>query len=332
MGSSSSSFASLPRRLAGKRQSSATGPVTSAAASNPTPQEQPTKSTSTTPSKSPSASDVTIPKEYVFPQDKLKRKLDDPTKTPLVLVACGSFSPVTVLHLEMFELAQRHVEKTEFEIVGNYMSPCSDTYGKSSLVPVHHRIEMCRLAIEETRSNVMIDEWEALRRDSNGLPVYTRTADVLRRLDEQLNDVLGGIATPDNDKTVRAKVMMLIGADLAQTMSDPKLWAPADIDVLLGYYGAFIVERPHTCDIRQAVEPLSKYKDNIWVVPSFLNDVSSTKVRAQIRNGESAADLCKSVMEYIKNQQLYADAPVAKKEETRTDHETVPAVAVSTQA
>lgn len=119
MGSSSSSFASLPRRLAGKQ----------ATISTPDPPQEPT-------------SPITTPREYSFPQDKLKRRLQNPDKTPLVLVACGSFSPVTVLHLEMFELAQRHIENTDFEIVGNYMSPCSDTYGKSSLVPVNHRIDM----------------------------------------------------------------------------------------------------------------------------------------------------------------------------------------------
>lgn len=121
MGSSSSSFASLPRRLAGKHQT----PV-------PTP-DQPQQ---------PPSNVITTPREYAFPQHRLKRRLQNPDRTPLVLVACGSFSPVTVLHLEMFELAQRHIENTDFEIVGNYMSPCSDTYGKSSLVPVHHRIEM----------------------------------------------------------------------------------------------------------------------------------------------------------------------------------------------
>jgi hypothetical protein len=83
-----------------------------------------------------------LSQEYAFPHDKLRRRLRGANKTPLVLVACGSFSPVTVLHLDMFELAERHIERTKFEIVGNYMSPCSDTYGKSSLVPVHHRIEM----------------------------------------------------------------------------------------------------------------------------------------------------------------------------------------------
>lgn len=31
--------------------------------------------------------------DYQFPTNRLKRSLEDPSKTPLVLVACGSFSP-----------------------------------------------------------------------------------------------------------------------------------------------------------------------------------------------------------------------------------------------
>jgi nicotinamide mononucleotide adenylyltransferase len=80
---------------------------------------------------------------YTFPQAKLRRKLLRANKTPLVLVACGSFSPITVLHLQLFELAARYAEEsTEFEIVGNYLSPCSDTYGKTDLAPSQHRIAM----------------------------------------------------------------------------------------------------------------------------------------------------------------------------------------------
>ncbi|PNP40525.1 hypothetical protein TGAMA5MH_07522 [Trichoderma gamsii] len=249
---------------------------------------------------------------YSFPHDRLKRRLTRANKTPLVLVSCGSFSPPTSLHMSMFSVAESYVDHTGYELVGSYMSPCSDTYGKSSLVPAHHRINMCRLAIEQTNSNAMIDDWETLRRDEDGHPVYTRTADVLKRLDEQLNDVLGGIQAVDGT-FVRARVMLLIGADLALTMSDPKVWAPADIDVLLGYYGAFIVERPALCDIQEAIQPLKKYNDNIMVVPSFQNDVSSTKARAQIRNGEVAQDLPRSVYDYIKLHHLYQSAPAKER-------------------
>ena len=154
----------------------------------------------------------------------------------------------------------------------------------------------------------MIDEWETLRRDGAGRPVYTCTADVLKRLDEQLNDVMGGIQTVDGS-FVRARVMLLIGADLALTMSNPVVWEPADIDVLLGYYGAFVVERPSQCDINDAMEPLKKYHDKIWVVPSFPNDVSSTRVRSQIQNGDVSMDLSKPVSEYIKRHRLYQKTP-----------------------
>ena len=40
-----------------------------------------------------------------FPHDRLRHIQNDPSRTPLILVACGSFSPVTNLHLRMFEMA-----------------------------------------------------------------------------------------------------------------------------------------------------------------------------------------------------------------------------------
>ncbi|KAJ6789899.1 hypothetical protein PWT90_03413 [Aphanocladium album] len=249
------------------------------------------------------------PTAYAFPANKLKRRLTQPGKTPLVLVACGSFSPITKLHVQMFELATRHIPRTEFEIVGNYLSPCSDAYNKSSLVPAHHRLQMCELAVENLATTaIQVDDWEATRLDpSTGRPLYSRTADVLRHFDSEINNVLGGIESVDGTSRVRARIMLLIGADLALTMSNPKVWAPADIDVLLGYYGAFIVERPHQCAIRDAIAPLSKYKDNIWVVDSFDNDISSTKVRAQIQNREQSMDIPGAVFKYIKLHRLYLD-------------------------
>ncbi|CAF9907413.1 MAG: hypothetical protein HETSPECPRED_007122 [Heterodermia speciosa] len=46
--------------------------------------------------------------DYVFPDSKVKRTAET-GKQPIVLVACGSFSPVTFLHLRMFEIALDHV-------------------------------------------------------------------------------------------------------------------------------------------------------------------------------------------------------------------------------
>jgi nicotinamide mononucleotide adenylyltransferase len=168
----------------------------------------------------------------------------------------------------MFELAEKYVKQRDpgFEIVGNYMSPCSDAYQKASLAPAHHRIQstlfmlgsqkrgerevpahnlatVCSLAVDtDSKATITIDPWETVRTDDSGKPLYSPTVDVLRHFDHEINNVLGGIETVDGRFT-SARIMLLIGADLAATMSDPKIWDPADIDVLLGHYGAFVVER-----------------------------------------------------------------------------------------
>lgn len=77
---------------------------------------------------------------YSFPQDRLKRVMNDSSKTPLLLVACGSFSPITYLHLRMFEMAADYVKfNTDFELVGGYLSPVSDAYKKAGLASAEHR-------------------------------------------------------------------------------------------------------------------------------------------------------------------------------------------------
>jgi nicotinamide mononucleotide adenylyltransferase len=77
---------------------------------------------------------------YTFPDYRLKKTMDDPSKTPLLLVACGSFSPITFLHLRMFIMAGDYVKfSTDFEIVGGYLSPVSDAYKKAGLASAEHR-------------------------------------------------------------------------------------------------------------------------------------------------------------------------------------------------
>lgn len=86
------------------------------------------------------AESFTDPPNYSFPHHRLSRTLRDPSKTPIVLVACGSFSPVTYLHLRMFEMAKDYVrQNTDFEIVGAYLSPVSDQYKKPGLLSARHR-------------------------------------------------------------------------------------------------------------------------------------------------------------------------------------------------
>ncbi|KAJ2993070.1 hypothetical protein HDV02_002661 [Globomyces sp. JEL0801] len=122
---------------------------------------------------------IDTPPGYTLPRHKLKTKLKDSTKTPLVVVGCGSYSPVTYLHLRMFEMGFDYIGDTdEFEIIGGYFSPVSDAYAKPGLAPC---------------TWIMVDTWEPSQ------TTYTRTARVLEHFEFELNgkDGDGGFLLED---------------------------------------------------------------------------------------------------------------------------------------
>jgi len=246
-------------------------------------------------------SDLSNPPNYSFPSHRLSRILHNPQKHPIVLVACGSFSPVTYLHLRMFEMAKDYVrQNTDYEIVGGYLSPVSDKYKKPGLLNAHHRSTMCTLAAEQTSSWLMVDTWEAYQD-------YKRTAIVLDHFDHEINTVLGGAHTEDGEHR-DVKVMLLAGSDLIGTMSEPGVWSYADLDHILGRYGTFIVERQGSA-MDQATDSLAKWRDNIHLISQLIqNDVSSTKVRLFLRRGLSVRYLSPlSVVDYIEQNGLYLE-------------------------
>ncbi|KAI9769100.1 MAG: hypothetical protein M1840_004451 [Geoglossum simile] len=221
--------------------------------------------------------------------------MDEPSKTPLCLVACGSFSPITYLHLRMFEMAADYVKfNTDFEIVGGYLSPVSDAYKKAGLASAEHRIQMCRMAVNQT-DWLMVDDWEATQKD------YQTTAIVLDHFEHEINKVLGGERKP-------VRIALLAGADLIQTMSTPGLWSKKDLDHILGRYGSFIIERTGT-DIDDALASLQEWKDKIYVIEQTVhNDISSTKIRLFLKREMSVQYLIPApVIQYIKDNRLYED-------------------------
>lgn len=237
---------------------------------------------------------------YTFPTERLKRRIEDSSKEPLVLIACGSFSPITFLHLRMFEMAADYARfNTNFEVCGAYLSAVGDAYKKTGLVKAEHRINMCNLAVEQS-SWISVDPWEALHEE------YLETAKVLDHFEHEINDVRGGIETPNGRK--KAKIALLAGADLIQTMSTPGVWAAKDIDYILSNFGAFIVERSGT-DIDEALSTLQKWKDNIHVIQQLVqNDISSTKIRLFRRRDMSIRYLVpEPVVKYIEENGLYGD-------------------------
>ncbi|KAK6339357.1 hypothetical protein TWF718_008777 [Orbilia javanica] len=252
---------------------------------------------------------------YEFPTVRLRDTLTDPSKTPLALVACGSFSPITHLHLRIFEMASDYCKlDTNFEVMGGYLSAVSDAYKKQGLAPAKHRVHMCQVACEQTSSWLQVDTWEPF------CPEYLPTAKVLDHFDYELNTVRGGAKVVDSEgKEIDRKpykIVLLAGSDLIMTMSEPGVWAPEDLDHILGKYGAFIVERAGT-DIDAALANLQAWKENIYVIRQLIqNDISSTKIRNFLKQGMSVLYLIPaSVINYIVENGLYVDEYNKKIEE-----------------
>jgi nicotinate (nicotinamide) nucleotide adenylyltransferase len=235
--------------------------------------------------------------DYTFPEHRLRTVLDgkppttpplhilfcndtngfvDDTKEPLIIVACGSYSPVTYLHLRLFEMAADAViENTNYEIMGGFFSPVSDSYLKPGLVAGRHRVRMCELACERTSNWLMVDAWEALQ------PDYSPTARVLDHFEEEINGKRGGVRTAGGAAR-RCKIMLLAGGDLITSMGEPGVWADADLEHILGRYGCIIVERTGSdvWGFLLSHDILYKSRKNIVVIKQLIyNDISSTKVR-----------------------------------------------------
>ena len=175
------------------------------------------------------------------------------------------------------------------------------TYRTTQNLTLIRRVAMCQLAIDKASNWLMVDTWEAEKKD------YQPTAKVLDHFDHEINVVRKGIDTGDgNRKPVR--IALLAGADLIQTMSTPGVWSEKDLEHILGRYGSFIIERYGT-DIDEALASLQTYRENIYVIQQLIqNDVSSTKIRLFLRRGMSVQYLIPApVVEYIEQNHLYED-------------------------
>ncbi|KAI5795041.1 hypothetical protein EDC01DRAFT_653790 [Geopyxis carbonaria] len=257
------------------------------------------------------------PETYTFPSSRLARTLSDPSKTPLVLVACGSFSPITHMHLRMFEMAVDHVRQNmadEYEVVAGYISPVSDRYNKAGLASAAHRIRMCELACDQTSDWLMVDAWEAIQ------PAYQPTAVVLDHFGAEINGALGGIAPYEGapkSEYRQARISLLCGADLLMSML-PGVWSTADLDHILGTYGLFCIERSGS-SVAEALAQLKELNPdwvrNIHTIRQLIpNDISSTSIRQFLRNGLSVHYLLPwCVIEYIRYHGLYLDEAKEKR-------------------
>ncbi|KAG8568367.1 hypothetical protein GDO81_013969 [Engystomops pustulosus] len=247
----------------------------------------------------------------------------------VVLVATGSFNPITVMHLRLFELGRDYLHGTgKYKVVKGIISPVSDGYKKKGLVEGSHRLEMAQLATKNS-DWIEVEPWECSKKD------WTETETVLRYYQQKLtctdngeieekksvnrkgqkrkrNNVCQDV--PDYncpEIKVPPKVKLLCGADFLESLGVPNLWKPEHVREIVSSFGLVCITRMGS-DARKFIyesDILWKYRDNIHLVEEWItNDISSTKVRRALRRGMSVRYLVPDpVLDYIKKHDLYSE-------------------------
>lgn len=237
-----------------------------------------------------------------------------PPVKQVVLLACGSFNPVTNMHLRMFELARDSLSSPSAEVVCGLVSPVCDRYAKLGLAPANHRCEMLSLALASS-SWVKLDTWECEQESwtrtrrvldhhrhrlaAEGLPTHTGPKRRRRRQSDNLNDV---------------QLMLLCGADLLQSFRVPGLWSEEDMEHILVQYGLVVVTRSG-CDVARTIYELDilyRHRSQIHIVTEWIpNEISSTAIRRALKRGESVKYLIPDpVIDYIQQHGLYTQSRI----------------------
>ncbi|KAM4556493.1 LOW QUALITY PROTEIN: nicotinamide/nicotinic acid mononucleotide adenylyltransferase 3-like [Fundulus diaphanus] len=243
-------------------------------------------------------------------------------RVPLVLLACGSFNPITNQHMRLFELARDHMQSTgQYKVVGGIVSPVSDGYGKQGLVPAKHRIAMARLALQSSNW-VTVDEWESQQPDWTETVVTMRYhyGRILKEYEQNRgmhSDSSRNFAPPSSPSP---QLKLLCGADFLSTFKIPGLWLEDHVEELVKRFGLVCVSRGSLLPERAVHESdtLFRHRENIFLVREWVrNETSATEVRRALRRGLSVKYLIPdSVLEYIHQHNLYTEDSERRNEGT----------------
>lgn len=236
----------------------------------------------------------------------------------VVLLACGSFNPITNMHLRMFEIAKDALHKNgNYQVIGGIISPVNDSYGKKDLIPAKHRCQMVRMALEKN-DWIQLDTWECQQSS------WLETAKVLAHHKQNIINNLAANRKRKLDESQPApnessqadsnvELKLLCGADLLESFGTPGLWKDEDIEEIVGKFGLVCISRAGT-DPQKFIydnDVLTKHVNNIHLVTEWIqNEISSTKIRRALRRKESVRYLLQdSVIDYIHLNSLYGTAP-----------------------
>uniref|UniRef100_A0A9L0IVT8 Nicotinamide-nucleotide adenylyltransferase n=1 Tax=Equus asinus TaxID=9793 RepID=A0A9L0IVT8_EQUAS len=251
------------------------------------------------------------------------------SRIPVVLLACGSFNPITNMHLRLFEVARDHLHQTGmYQVIAGIISPVNDKYGKKDLVAARHRVAMARLALQ-TSDWIRVDPWESEQVQ------WLETVKVLRHHHRELLRSLPQKEGLDRGKAHPAaptgkgyslqplspfnhgtllnasvpELKLLCGADVLKTFQTPNLWKDAHIQEIVEKFGLVCVGRAgHDAERYILGLPiLQKYQHNIHLAREPVqNEISATYIRRALSQGQSVKYLLPdAVIAYIKDHNLY---------------------------
>uniref|UniRef100_UPI00358F03D0 nicotinamide/nicotinic acid mononucleotide adenylyltransferase 1 n=1 Tax=Myxine glutinosa TaxID=7769 RepID=UPI00358F03D0 len=264
-------------------------------------------------------------------------------RQPVILLMCGSFNPITNMHLRLFEIARDYLQDDgRYQVVKGILSPVSDRYKKKGLIPVSHRVAMARLATKGS-DWIHVDAWESeqdawletikVMRHHSQMCTMNRAHEEeleeessccgkrkapshkgsLKRLrcDERDNDCPNFRDSNDLSKD-QTKVMLLCGADVLQSFCVKDLWKKEDIEEIVGRFGILCISRHGSSVPRQLIQDVDilwKCRCNIHIVDNWiLNATNSTDVRREARRGHSVKFLVPdAVAKYIEANGVYTD-------------------------
>lgn len=249
------------------------------------------------------------------------------TRTRVMLLSCGSFNPITNMHLRLFELSRDFLHSTgRFEVVGGIMSPVNDGYKKKDLISAKHRCKMVDLALQSS-DWIKLDCWESdqdswtptvkvIEHHQNIINTITNSNNMLesvakkQKLDVENLNSINNNSHGSWDLSHPVQIMLVCGADMLESFGVPDLWDQADIEKIVGNHGLVVVTRNGANPERFIYESdvLTKFQNNIHIVTEWIaNEISSTHIRRALRRGNSVKYLIPdAVLQYIVDKDLYS--------------------------
>ncbi|XP_039693226.1 nicotinamide/nicotinic acid mononucleotide adenylyltransferase 3 isoform X1 [Pteropus medius] len=259
------------------------------------------------------------------------------SRIPVVLLACGSFNPITNMHLRLFEVARDHLHQTGmYQVIGGIISPVNDNYKKKDLVAARHRVAMVQLALQ-TSDWIRVDPWESeqaqwietVKMKKRKFREAKLPKSHNRHHHRELLRSLPQTEGPNQGKAVSRvpaavpELKLLCGADVLKTFQTPDLWKDEHIQEIVEKFGLVCVGRvghdPKGYISSSAI--LQRYQHNIHLAREPVqNEISATYIRRALGQGQSVKYLLPdAVITYIKDHNLYTRGSSCKGNNTQNN-------------